>query len=67
MVRIGLGVIAGGLILALFERLGPATLTGVPLLVTSALLLLGAGLAACAGPVRQALRVEPVQAIAAGG
>ncbi len=67
LAQLALGAVAGGVALVIFDSLVPSRLMGVPLLAASALLLFGAGFAACAGPVRRALRVDPVRAIVAEG
>ena len=68
LLQLGFGIAIGGAILIVLNGLGINTLRGVPLLLTaSALILAGAGIAACAIPLRRALRVEPTEAIAAGG
>ena len=60
-------MVNGITILGIFESLSPSTLTGLPLLAASFVLLLGAGITACAVPIARALRVQPTEAIAAGG
>ena len=68
LAQVGLGVAVGGAVLGIFNSLGPHVLRGVPLLLAaSCVVLLGAGVAACAVPVRRALRVQPTESIAAGG
>jgi len=68
LLQLGFGIAIGGAILIVLNGLGINTLRGVPLLLTaSALILAGAGIAACAIPLRRTLRVEPTEAIAAGG
>ena len=68
LLQLGFGIAIGGAILIVLNELGINTLRGGPLLLTaSALILAAAGIAACAIPLRRALRVEPTEAIAAGG
>ncbi len=68
LLQLGFGVAIGGAILIELNPLGINTFRAVPLLLAaSALILAAAGIAACAIPLRRALRVEPTEAIAAGG
>jgi hypothetical protein len=67
LAQVGIGVVAGAVILAVFESLGRSTLTGVPLLAVSRALMRAAGVVACTVPVTRALKVQPTEAIAAGG
>ncbi len=73
LLHLGFGIAIGGAILIVLNELGINTFRintfrVEPLVLTaSALILAGAGIAACAIPLRRALRVEPTEAIAAGG
>ena len=62
--QIGLGVLAGSGLAALT---GLGSTRGVLLLLAADAVMLVAGLAACAVPLRRALRIEPTEALRAGG
>jgi hypothetical protein len=62
--QIGLGVLAGSALAALA---GLGSTREVLLLLAADAVMLVAGLAACAVPLRRALRIEPTEALRAGG
>jgi ABC-type antimicrobial peptide transport system permease subunit len=65
LAQVGLGVVAGGVITAMFgDSVRPAALLGA---LGYSVLMLGVCLLACIVPTRRALRVQPTEALRVDG
>jgi putative ABC transport system permease protein len=61
--QIGAGIVAGSVVAALLGGVGSAR--EILILIAAAVIMLVVGLAACALPLRRALRIEPTEALRA--